>query len=240
MHATLLVLLLSGGGPIDLEAVPRKLEKLPELFSEQPLYGLFLFGEHGGTRVWAVLDQSQRGAPGHDVLYLDLDADGNPCAAAERFSGRLDEKSEEKTYIFEIGAYTPPGTAGGHSEFRITASVSWTHFRMLWRGDKPTFGGYGPTRDDYGRFAPTLEEAPIFVPGYDLPFQFERWYGDTLGRGERNVFKVFVGNRGLGRGTFTAVDDKFLPAGEYVIATLVYRDETGAEKDHASRLAERC
>ena len=103
-----------------------------------------------------------------------------------------------------------------------------------------TRGAYGPTPEDYGNFGRTLKAAPILVPGYDLPFQFEHWMSGTLQRGRSKDFKVFVGNRGSAKGQFSTVDDKFLPKREYVLATLIYTDTSGREQRYEAKLEERC
>ena len=51
---------------------------------------------------------------------------------------------------------------------------------------------------------------------------------------------MFVGNRGNRTGTFACVDDEFLPKGEYVVATLIYKDEQGKEKRYRAKLTSRC
>ena len=64
-------------GPIAFTQVPRKIVKPPPLVSSHPLYGLFLFGPKGETRVWAILDATTATSKEHDVLWIDLDADGD-------------------------------------------------------------------------------------------------------------------------------------------------------------------
>jgi hypothetical protein len=54
-------------GPIDFAAVPRTIGKLPDFHAAKPLYGLFLFGAKGETRVWAVLDKTRADAPAYDA-----------------------------------------------------------------------------------------------------------------------------------------------------------------------------
>ncbi len=53
-------------------------------------------------------------------------------------------------------------------------------------------------------------------------------------------FKVFLGQPGRGPSTFAAAQEHFLPAGEFVLATLVYRDAMGKEKRLVCQLEERC
>jgi hypothetical protein len=101
-------------------------------------------------------------------------------------------------------------------------------------------GGYGPTRETYQDFAASPAKAPVFVPGYDRPFEFEHWMSGTFQRGQVTDFKVFVGNRGDRTGAFSCVDQKFLPAGAHLLATLLYRDVEGKRRRHQARLTGRC
>jgi len=216
--------------PIDFAKVDRTIKKLPELKSEKPLYGLFLFGVEGETRVWAVLDA--KGTGPYDLLYLDRNADGDLTAADERFPGEGGK--------FSIGEFEEPGTDVVHTDFTITWTKESIRYQMRWAGGPVTMGCYGPTRETYVNFGPAPKEAPIFVPGTERPFEFEHWMSGTLKRGETTDFKVFIGNKGDRTGAFTCVDDKFLPAGERVLVQLVCRDAAGKEQRLTAELAERC
>jgi len=228
-------------GPIDFANVSRELGKLPEFKTARPLYGLFLFGPRGETRVWAVLEKSRRDTPVYDVLHLDLNANGDLTDPGERFTGKESDGAET---VFTIGRFVQPGTPAEaprvHTDFSITRSPSRVSYRMRWNGGPITMGCYGPDGESYGNFTADPKTAPILVPGHDLPFQFETWMSGDLVRGRENSFKVFVGNRGSVKGAFTTVDDKFLTSDEFVIATLIYKDQTGKEKNVRYELRERC
>ncbi|MBC8329433.1 MAG: hypothetical protein H8E31_11875 [Planctomycetes bacterium] len=241
----LLSLLLSfavvQGGPIDFAAVPRTLGELPDLVSDAPLYGLFLFGPRGQTRVWAVLDRSDPEARVYDTLYLDLDGDGDLREAGERFAGEpaaLDSPNPRCEFLIE--EFRPPGSEAVHRDFKITWTAKRVSYRMKWRGDEVTMGGYGPDPDSYGSFGDSLGTAPILVPGHDRPFQFQPWMSQLLHRGRDNDFKVFVGNPGSGLGCFSTVDDRFLPPEEFLLATLLYTDRQGKQQRYQTKLTERC
>jgi hypothetical protein len=223
--------------PIDFAKVDRTPPRLPPV-SVAARYGIYLFGLNGQTRIFAVLDKEKAEGP-YDVLYFDLDGNGDLTAPGERFAGKPDEKGER--CVFTIGDYRPPHGDAVHKDFRITWTAdSGVRFSMLWRGEKRSFGDYGPTRESYAGFGDSLQSAPVFVPGWDRPFQFERWIDEPLQRGGDTDFKVFVGNRGDRTGTFTAVDDKFLPAGEYALATLIYEDQSGKQRTQTFELRQRC
>jgi hypothetical protein len=221
--------------PIDFAAVPRSLESEPA-YVGAPRYGLFLFGEHADVRVWAALDKSDARRAGYDVLYVDLDADGRLGEDGERFPAQSAGARE----VFAIGSFAQPRSDRVHEDFELTWTPACVSFKLLWRGEKITMGAYGPERSTYAQFAARLQDAPIFVPGYDRPFEFEHWMSGTLTRGKHNEFKVFVGNRGSVRGAFCTVNDKFLPADEFVLATLVYTGSDGKRKEVQAKLERRC
>ena len=224
--------------PIDFSKVPREVGKLPSLTSKKPLYGLFLFGLRGDTRVWAVLDQSDPSGEIYDRLYFDRNGDGDLTASNERFES---EKGPRGNHVFKIGALRDPGQEDAiHTGFEITWTPDSIRYSMQWRGKKRSFGTFGPRRELYQKFAASVAEAPIFVPGYDRPLEFEHWMCDRLTPGQAIDFKVFVGQRGSTRGSFSSVDDKFLPAGQTVQATLIYKDGDGKEQRVRALLQNRC
>mgnify|MGYP001420635178 CR=1 FL=1 len=241
--------------PIAFQAVDRTIGKLPKLTADDALYGLLLFGLNGEHRVWCVLDRSAaKGAEGdaghdaadsaYDVLYIDRNADGDLTGEGERIAAskttRSGAKKENISVTFDIGDFQDPGSQAIHKDFQITWTKASVRIAMKWRGMKKTFGVYGPERETYQNFAKSPKEAPILVPGYDRPFEFEHWMSGVFTRGKSTDFKVFVGNRGDRRGTFVCVDDKFLEPAEYVDATLIYADTSGKEQRYHVKLTERC
>ncbi|MSR46666.1 MAG: hypothetical protein EXS13_06335 [Planctomycetes bacterium] len=227
--------------PIDFAAVPRAIAKEPAYLAA-PRYGCFLFGENGERRMWAVLDKSDAKGAAFDVLHLDRDFDGDLTEAGERFAGKVDglSSSEEQplSATFSIGDLAVGEVK--HTDFRIVWYATRISYRMQWRGDKVTMGPYAPTTAQNASFAPDLKTAPLFVPGHDRPFQFEHWMSGTLERGKETYFKVFVGNRGSTKGTFSCVDDKFLAQEEFAVATLIYTTTAGKEERVRNELRERC
>ena len=220
---------------IDFDKVSRALSSEPTYVVE-PHYGMFLFGPASDVRVWAVLDKSSKQAGAYDVLYLDRDADGVLGEEGERLTAKV----EKGNALFEIGDFTQPGTDTVHTEFTLTWTEQSVRFRMLWRGQTLSMGGFGPYRETYASFGKSRKKATIYVPGYDRPLEFEHWMSDKMIAGERKSFKVFVGARGSRTGAFSCGDDKFLPKGEHVVATLIYTDEEGDQQRVRTKLAERC
>src|SRR5262245_59355344 len=74
----------------DLKGIDRRPPKEPSYTSQRPLYGLLVFGPKAQARVWMVLDRSRPDAAPYDVLYADLDADGDLTEPAERFVGQVE------------------------------------------------------------------------------------------------------------------------------------------------------
>lgn len=221
--------------PIDFAKVPRSLVSEPTYLAE-PRFGLFLFGLDGDVRIWTVLDKSWTDGEVYDVLYIDRDADGVLGEPGERLEGVVNDGEA----VFEIGTFRQPGSETIHEQFEITWTKTSVRFRMLWRGKTLTMGGYGPKHDTYAPFGSSPAEATIYVPGYDRPLEFEHWMSGTLHTDRSTDFKVFLGHRGSREGAFSCGDDELLPKGEYVLATLVYRDAEGRTRRHQIKLEERC
>ena len=130
-----------------------------------------------------MLDKSHESSPRFNRLYLDLNGNGDLTEPGEVFNGENDSRSGGS--IFKLPKLLDPGTGAVHKEFVLTwrpkseRMQEWTSFKMKWRGDEITMGPYGPYRETYQGFGRTPKEAPIFVPGYDRPFEFEHWMSDS-------------------------------------------------------------
>jgi hypothetical protein len=221
----------------DLSKIDRTIRKEPSYTAKSPLYGLAVFGLKAESRVWMVLDKSKPDADGYDVLHIDLNADGDLTGAGERL--KIDDKG-----LFHVKEFKDPATGVKHPDFSVRLSKDKEPTVMLgmrWR-DQFTFGGGYPEDPDdgYMRFAAKPADAPIIWVNGDAPFRFQRWYGGKLRIGDADDFKVFLGQPGIGRSSFCAFKQHFLPEGEWVKATLIYRDGTGKEKRQVCELKERC
>jgi hypothetical protein len=226
--------------PPDLSKIKRRVTREPAYTAKQPLYALYVFGPRAKTRVWAVLDKSTPDASNYDVLFFDRNADGDLTAADERIEGKID--GDDVT--FDIGSFTDPVSNQTHTGLSISRSEgedSITMFRMKWCGKVSIRGGYAPEAGPYTQFAPTPAEAPVLWPGADGSFSFQFWQQhDPLDVGESTDVRVFLGHRGLGKNTFCAVPDTFLPEEVPVMATLIYRDKDDKERRARSELRHRC
>jgi hypothetical protein len=219
----------------DLARVDRAIKKEPAYVAKAPLYGLALFGPKAEKRVWLVLDKSKPDATTYDVLHIDRNADGDLTGS--------DERIKASGGVFKLGEFTDPATGAKHPEFtvRVSGTEPTVMLSLRWRG-KFKFGGGYPEDPEAGymRFAARPKDAPVVWVHGDAPFRFQRWYGGKLSIGGSDDFKVFLGQPGRGPNTFAAAQQHFLPAGEFVLATLVYRDAMGKEQRLVCELKERC
>jgi hypothetical protein len=219
----------------DLARVDRTIRKEPAYVARAPLYGLALFGPKAEKRVWLVLDKSKPGAPSYDVLHIDSNADGDLTGPGKRIKARGGE--------LVVGDFTDPASGAKHTDFtvRVSGPEPTVMLSLRWRG-KVKFGGGYPEDPEAGymRFAARPKDAPVVWLRGDAPFRFQRWYGGKLPIGGSEDFKVFLGQSGRGPSTFAAAQEHFLPPGEFVLATLVYRDAMGKEKRLVCELKERC
>ena len=71
-------------GVPNLAKIHRKICKEP-VYVAKPLYGLVVVGPEAATRVWLVLDKSKREATSYDVLYADLNGNGDLTESSEKF-----------------------------------------------------------------------------------------------------------------------------------------------------------
>lgn len=226
-------------GP-DLKGVDRRAPKEPSYTSKQPLYGLLAFGPRAQARVWMVLDRSKPDAGSYDVLYADLNADGDLTDPGERLIG-LEENGSKR---FRLPDLKDPVTGAVHSNFTARASSGaepTVMVSLMWRGQRKMGGGYPEDPETgYMKFADAPAKAPVVWAHGDGPFRFQRWYGGKLPIGGEEDFKVFVGQRGAGANSFWAFQEHVLPDSEGVQATLVYRDVEDKERRLTCLLKERC
>lgn len=226
---------------VDLNKPDRRIAKEPEYVAEEPLYGLYVFGPEAKTRVWMVLDKSDADRDVFDVLYADLDGDGDLTDTSERFTA---EDGTESSSRFSLPDFTDPASDITHTKFSFEARRSPQPvfmLRLMWRGELKFDGGYPEVPDEgYMRFAASPEEAPIVWINGDGPFRFQRWYSDTLRIGRADDFKVFLGQRGSGKNSFGSFQSHALPKDEPVLATLIYEDKDGKERRAQCELKERC
>ncbi len=221
--------------------VDRRIPKEPEYVAERPLYGLLVFGPSARERIWMVLDHSKRDADSYDILYVDLNANGDLSEPAERLVGQV-ERSDIRFHLPDL---KDPVTGAIHTHFtvRVSGAPALTVMvSVVWRGRFKMGGGYpeDPDGGGYMKFGDKPASAPVMWANGDSPFRFQRWNSGKLPIGGEDDFKVFVGQPGAGASTFWAFQEHFLPESEGVRATLIYRDAQDKVRRVVCLLKERC
>jgi hypothetical protein len=187
-----------------------------------------------------ILDRSKPDAESYDVLYADLNANGDLTEPAERFVGQV----ERNNVRFRLPDLKDPAIGIVHTNFtaRVSGAPDPTVMVSLtWRGRRKMGGGYPEEAENgYLKFGDSPTNAPAMWANGDEPFRFQRWYGRRLPIGGEEDFKVFVGQQGAGANSFWAFQEHFLPDSEGVQATLVYRDAEDNERRLTCLLKERC
>jgi hypothetical protein len=224
----------------DLTQIDRRAPKEPSYTSSRPLYGLLVCGPKAQGRVWMVLDRSKPDAEAYDVLYADLNANGDLTERGERFVGEVEGNSAR----FRLPDLKDPASDSVHTNFTARVSGGSDPTVMLsvaWRGQRKMGGGYPQDPENgYMKFGTAPSNAPVMWANGDDPYRFQRWYGGRLPIGGEEDFKVFVGQPGSGANSFWAFQEHFLPESEGVQATLVYRDAQDKERRVTCMLKERC
>ncbi len=223
-----------------LQNVDRRIQKEPKYIAKRPLYGLLAFGPTAEKRIWMVLDHSKPEVELYDLLYVDLNANGDLTESTERLVGQV----EGNDIRFRLPDLKDPATGAVHTRFtaRVSGAPAPTVMVSLtWRGHLKMGGGYPQDPEDgYLRFGDKPANAPVMWANGESPFRFQRWYGGKLVIGGADDFKVFVGQPGAGVNTFWAFGEHFLPESEGVKATLIYRDAEDKERRAICLLKERC
>lgn len=225
---------------VDLQKIDRRILKEPGYSAKQPLFGLLVFGPAAQTRVWLVLDKSKADVDRYDLLYADLNANGDLTESAERFAGQVQDNS----VTFRLPDFKDAVTGALHKDVRVSVrgdSSPTVMVSLKWKDGFKMGGGY-PEESEAGylKFADKPATAPILWVNGDGPFRFQRWYSDKLTIGGADDLKVFVGQQGVGASSFWAFQEHFLPESEGVQATLICQDAQGKELRLVSRLNNRC
>ncbi len=225
----------------DVSKLDRAIAKEPAYVAKQPLYGLAAIGKTAQLRIWMVLDKSKADGDAYDVVYVDLNGNGDLTDPGEKVTS---EKGRFGRGSFALPELADANGGEAHTEFKLTVSSSTppTHMiSLMWHGKHKIGGGYPQDPDDgYLSFAPSPEKAPIVWINGDGPFRFQRWYSGELTVGGADDFKVFLGLPGDGANSFCAFQRHVLPDDEPVLATLIYTDKDGNEQSVESELKERC
>jgi hypothetical protein len=218
-------------------SVPRRIAREPNYVGE-PRYALFLFGPRGTVRMWAVLDRTARDLPYHDLLYFDLDADGDLTDPGERFRGgdyRENLARAGMAMTIRVGDVAVPGTSRVHRGFRVSTvrkpGREGIWFSLEWCGRETVRGGAPSGGYDSTRWGKTPADAPILRPTAEGPLGFALWGGTTLRVGTSSRIDFLVGNPGSGPDTLCYLDDEFLDREkDRIVAVLHAKDREGRKK----------
>jgi hypothetical protein len=223
-----------------LHNVDREIAKEPKYVAKRPLYAMLAFGPAAQKRIWIVLDRSTAGAELYDILYVDLNANGDLTEPAERVVGKI----VGNDIRFQLPDLKDPITGKVHTGFtaRVSGAPAPTIMvSVAWQGGLKMGGGYPQDPDNgYMKLEDKPANAPVMWANGDQPFRFQRWYGGKLPIGGEEDFKVFIGQPGAGESSFWAAQVHFLPESEGVKATLIYRDAADKEHRVICLLKERC
>jgi hypothetical protein len=233
---------------VDYSKVERSLQKEPT-YVAQPLYAMFVLDLAGAYRVTAVVDKTAPNAPFYDVLYLDLDADGDITKPGEKFLGVRDKGHADAglEMSFRIAQIAVPGTDLVHKKFLMSTAPkkdrSGFWFQMLWYGKQEMSGGYGQLGMNTTAWSPTLAKAPILRPCPLGPLHFATW-GDAeieLKPGAAARVNVIAGIAGSGPDSLCVVDEKFIDlARDELTVTVICKDRNGETVTETSRIKQHC
>lgn len=233
---------VSAGPPPDLAKIERRIKRQPVYTAKEPLYGLYVFGPEVKTRVWAVLDKSAADSGQYDILYFDRDGDGDLTDENDRITGDLDERDGGVKFI--IGDLSDSSSGDKHTSLTLSRREPKDGSVMLkldWRGRETMRGGYAEVVGPYTQFASAIAEAPILWFDASGHFAFQPWIMEKeLRIGNSADIRVFLGHQGIGKNTFCAVSQEFLPEKAPVLATLIYTDKEGREQRQLNHFLERC
>jgi hypothetical protein len=93
-----------------LRNVDRRIQKQPEYHAKRPLYELFVVGQAAQKRIWMVLDHSKPTVERYDLMYVDLNADGDLTEPTELVVGQeegrllIGRADDFKVFVGQQGA----------------------------------------------------------------------------------------------------------------------------------------
>jgi hypothetical protein len=176
-------------GAVDLTTIKRTIAKEPHYQSGAPKYGLLVFGPKAKTHVWLVRDG--------DVLYVDLNANGNLTEKYKRLTIQQKEKS--------FGIVLTPPLAGKNAIPRNTRlKVKFFADGVEILAFKDRVQHVATDANGNLQFSDKPGSAPVIHFGGPLTLSPNDKY--TFPRGRQSMrFSVLVGTQGLGPGTMAAL-----------------------------------
>jgi hypothetical protein len=221
----------------DLAKIERRIVKEPK-YVAAPRYALFVLDEAAQFRAWAVFDKSTSDAPFYDVLYFDMNGNGDLTDPGERFVGKRDASLAPAglEMLVKVGDVAVKGTNLVHKGLRFSTSPKegrvgfW--FDMKWNGGTEVSGSYGEVGTDTAEFADSAATAAIIHPDPNATLAFGLWMKGPVEMkiGEATHLSLVAGHRGLGPNSLAVVDENFLDlAKDQLLATVVAKDAAGKE-----------
>jgi hypothetical protein len=232
----------------DLAKIERRIAKEPK-YVAAPRYALFVLDEAADFRVWAIFDKSTPDAPFYDVLYFDMNGNGDLTDRGERFVGKRDASLAPAglEMLIRVGDVAVPGTKLVHKGLRFSTSPKegrvgfW--FDMKWNGGTEVSGTYGDVGTDTAEFAGSAEKAAIIHPDPNATLSFALWMNGPVEMkiGAATHLSLVAGHRGLGPNSLAVVDENFLNlAKDELLATVVAKDAAGKELQTTTPIRGHC
>lgn len=199
---------------LDYAKLDRAIAREPA-YAGTPHYALIVPDPAGKVRSWAVVDKSAAG----DVLYFDLDGDGDLTEAGERFT------PTDQGRLIRVGAW------GKHTDLEFTLATRRTTaawFRMKYGGKLEVSGGWPLAGLTHTMWGDSPKTAPVFRPCPGAPVAFGLWGEPTLARGEENTITLVAGPEGSTPDALCSIASEHLVEGkDRIVATLEGRDAGG-------------
>ncbi len=227
MHLLLALLVQDAYVELDYAKVDRAIAREPA-YAGTPHYALLIPDPKGGVRSWAVVDKSAAG----DVLYFDLDSDGDLTEPGERFRPT------------ELGRMIRVGDWGEHSDLEFIVATRGTTaawFQMKYRGKLEISGGWPLSGMTHTKWGDSPKTAPVFRPCRDAPVTFGLWGEAELKRGQANTITLVAGPAGSVPDALCSVANEHLvPGKDRIIATLEARDADGRALSVRTEIKRHC
>lgn len=233
---------------VDYLTIDRSIAKEPKYITD-PRYALFILDPAGKFRAWAVFDKSKADLPYYDVLYLDMNGNGDLTEPGDRFVGKYNESLAPAgmAMTIRVGKVPVPGTKLVHTDLlfctmpKVDRKGFW--FQMKWDGKDEVSGGYGKVGIDTTVFTNSAKSAPILRPTPLGPLSFAFWQPApvVLPIGKDTDVSLVIGGAGSGPDTLCSLSEHFLLADkDLIVATLIAKDQDGKEIRTRNEIKKHC
>jgi hypothetical protein len=228
---------------VDCRQVRHPLIREPK-YAAQPRYALFVMDPAGEFRTWAVLDKSAADLPHYDVVFFDIDGDGDLTEPGERFIGDYDPKA--KSVVIRIGNLAVPRTQLVHTDLRFLTTESHgykgVYMMMKWNGEHEVSGGLGHDGTLLTTYAATAADAPVLRPTPLGLLSLMFFTADVTIKPDRDAdIQVGIGKEGSGGDTFCVLSEHFLqPGKDRLVATVIAHDRDGREVRTRQEIDQHC